>query len=589
MTAVLSGCGSKSQAPSGEEEPVSSAPKEVTDAKSLAETLQYYMGSENTFYLYGDGEITATVTTDGGECPVEASIYYMDYILPTGEASQSLSMNISSDRASTSSSDDAYVIEEDGKLFTYMENGDYDWDKYEGDYLKDHHYVSDVFQSIADGNVEAAYTAGTEEEEHSLTFTLSGDALRYMMMQYCCGMVYESSPVNWDGVTAEVQVDARIYEYSLPNIEIQVTGSDLAEALLLSAGGIQSVESPDFHMEISCSFYEDYTLELEDEAVDAEESGDDMSAPYDLTHAFEYWVSADQDAAYAANFEEIETTDPVTLYSNGVSVTISFPWELWDYSEFSQTSPDAVIVRQDSFGGRTLFRIDGRTSKSILSDEENFYEDKKGDSQYQNVEISGVYQVDTENGQADVLRCECETVNGFGVLCHDVNYYAVLPLENGMNLYLEASEVYHPEEGDSPALQDDIIIGLFNHCGIGGEAPSIADARCSSLEEYLENPERQEEIEMLRQAFESDALSAEYTVDGNRLIYTLTISEPPAGMEVDMDKAKTSMEMLFLSNSSALNGAVRLLQKGIAGDDPKIVIIVNTSDGREVFSETYEG
>lgn len=449
---------------------------EVADAKSLAALMQKTMemdGDINAVRVEGDTDVTATITTDIGSDLLTVNIRPSTCNLESGEVRHNISYRGNLGDGYESWSEYYCVLSEDGRQVSYVGDGGSAWQKYEGDCGQSIRYTSDIFERIADGSVETAEYTKTEEEEwassYSLVLEVSGEALCDMMKQYAFWITDDFSAIDWDNISADVNMEIRVSEYSEPSCSMQIVSADLAEALLLRDSNIKSVENAEFQMELDLQFYEDYEISSEDFsgaiAVDGEIP--EMGA---LTKFWGKMLGPAAEEFYEENFEAITTTDPVTLFVNGAEVTISLPQDPVHFDAFEQRHIYSVkmegVSQEEQAVTEVTFENEKYPAQFFGSEIENYTSRIEPATDTQNCEINDIYVLDTQIGQMYVLRYSYEA-ELYGQVFRDTKYYGLLELGTWQYMAFEFEDI-RPAQNADGIDYDEMVVTLLNHCSVDG-------------------------------------------------------------------------------------------------------------------------
>ena len=93
-----------------------------------------------------------------------------------------------------------------------------------------------------------------------------------------------------------------------------------------------------------------------------------------------------------------------------------------------------------------------------------------------------------------------------------------------------------------------------------------------------------ERLDSMKSTYES-MMDVDVRAEGKSLVYDLTYkTELP---EESLDTVKSSLESAFESLSSTYEGIANSIKESVGIDDPSVVVKINTKDGTNIFSKTY--
>ncbi|MFZ1230614.1 MAG: DUF4854 domain-containing protein [Ruminococcus bromii] len=106
------------------------------------------------------------------------------------------------------------------------------------------------------------------------------------------------------------------------------------------------------------------------------------------------------------------------------------------------------------------------------------------------------------------------------------------------------------------------------------------DSPEQKLANYVASDECQKELDSMKSTYES-MMDVDVRAEGKSLVYDLTYkTELP---EESLDTVKSSLESL----SSTYEGIANSIKESVGIDDPSVVVKINTKDGTNIFSKTY--
>lgn len=110
------------------------------------------------------------------------------------------------------------------------------------------------------------------------------------------------------------------------------------------------------------------------------------------------------------------------------------------------------------------------------------------------------------------------------------------------------------------------------------------DSPEQKLANYVASDECQKELDSMKSTYES-MMDVDVRAEGKSLVYDLTYkTELP---EDSLDTVKSSLESAFESLSSTYEGFANDIKDEAGVDNPSVVIEINTKDGKNLFSKTY--
>lgn len=121
------------------------------------------------------------------------------------------------------------------------------------------------------------------------------------------------------------------------------------------------------------------------------------------------------------------------------------------------------------------------------------------------------------------------------------------------------------------------VTSIFCFAGCG-------DSPEQKLANYVASDECQKELDSMKSTYES-MMDVDVRAEGKSLVYDLTYkTELP---EDSLDTVKSSLESAFDSMSSTFEGFANDIKDEAGVDNPSVVIEINTKDGKNLFSKTY--
>ena len=117
------------------------------------------------------------------------------------------------------------------------------------------------------------------------------------------------------------------------------------------------------------------------------------------------------------------------------------------------------------------------------------------------------------------------------------------------------------------------VTSIFCFAGCG-------DSPEQKLANYVASDECRKELDSMKSTYES-MMDVDVRAEGKSLVYDLTYkTELP---EESLDTVKSSLESL----SSTYEGIANSIKESVGIDDPSVVVKINTKDGTNIFSKTY--
>ena len=117
------------------------------------------------------------------------------------------------------------------------------------------------------------------------------------------------------------------------------------------------------------------------------------------------------------------------------------------------------------------------------------------------------------------------------------------------------------------------VTSIFCFAGCG-------DSPEQKLANYVASDECRTELDSMKSTYES-MMDVDVRAEGKSLVYDLTYkTELP---EESLDTVKSSLESL----SSTYEGIANSIKESVGIDDPSVVVKINTKDGTNIFSKTY--
>lgn len=121
------------------------------------------------------------------------------------------------------------------------------------------------------------------------------------------------------------------------------------------------------------------------------------------------------------------------------------------------------------------------------------------------------------------------------------------------------------------------VTSIFCFAGCG-ETPE------QKLANYVASDECRKELDSMKSTYES-MMDVDVRAEGKSLVYDLTYkTELP---EESLDTVKSTLETGFDSMSSTFEGFANDIKDEAGVDNPSVVIEINTKDGKNLFSKTY--
>lgn len=121
------------------------------------------------------------------------------------------------------------------------------------------------------------------------------------------------------------------------------------------------------------------------------------------------------------------------------------------------------------------------------------------------------------------------------------------------------------------------VTSIFCFAGCG-------DSPEQKLANYVASDECQKELDSMKSTYES-MMDVDVRAEGKSLVYDLTYkTELP---EESLDTVKSTLETGFDSMSSTFEGFANDIKDEAGVDNPSVVIEINTKDGKNLFSKTY--
>lgn len=117
------------------------------------------------------------------------------------------------------------------------------------------------------------------------------------------------------------------------------------------------------------------------------------------------------------------------------------------------------------------------------------------------------------------------------------------------------------------------VTSIFCFAGCG-------DSPEQKLANYVASDECQKELDSMKSTYES-MMDVDVRAEGKSLVYDLTYkTELP---EESLDTVKSGLESL----SSTYEGIANSIKESVGIDDPSVVVKINTKDGTNILSKTY--
>ena len=121
------------------------------------------------------------------------------------------------------------------------------------------------------------------------------------------------------------------------------------------------------------------------------------------------------------------------------------------------------------------------------------------------------------------------------------------------------------------------VTSIFCFAGCG-------DSPEQKLANYVASDECRKELDSMKSTYES-MMDVDVRAEGKSLVYDLTYkTELP---EESLDTVKSSLESAFESLSSTYEGIANSIKESVGIDDPSVVVKINTKDGTNILSKTY--
>lgn len=121
------------------------------------------------------------------------------------------------------------------------------------------------------------------------------------------------------------------------------------------------------------------------------------------------------------------------------------------------------------------------------------------------------------------------------------------------------------------------VTSIFCFAGCG-------DSPEQKLANYVASDECRKELDSMKSTYES-MMDVDVRAEGKSLVYDLTYkTELP---EESLDTVKSTLETGFDSMSSTFEGFANDIKDEAGVDNPSVVIEINTKDGKNLFSKTY--
>lgn len=245
---------------------------EITDARSLARLIDAGYAEDSCITISGRGDMKGhAVNSDLGPDPTDFDMYltYEQKVFPDGEADEETELHIETGSASKVTDNKRFSVsmENDDPVTYFLSQTDADWQKTDGDLLKPLRSHSDVFEQIAEGEIDAEYEEDNGDNTYHLSFTLTGDDLRSFLLQYANLFADNGgvpSSADWEDIRAEIDLEAHGTSDRYPaSLEIELESEDLADALFEASGQFEKVSDAMLTLDISVRRYDDSDLEYE--------------------------------------------------------------------------------------------------------------------------------------------------------------------------------------------------------------------------------------------------------------------------------------------------------------------------------------
>ena len=110
------------------------------------------------------------------------------------------------------------------------------------------------------------------------------------------------------------------------------------------------------------------------------------------------------------------------------------------------------------------------------------------------------------------------------------------------------------------------------------------DSPEQKLANYVASDECQKELDSMKSTYES-MMDVDVRAEGKSLVYDLTYKTDLP--EESLDTVKSTLETGFDSMSSTFEGFANDIKDEAGVDNPSVVIEINTKDGKNLFSKTY--